>query len=94
MAAIDAAARPLVRACLEGLRRLPVELLTPPEESALAGILAFRHPRAEEVARRLCSRQVHLMHHAGRLRVAWHGYNTPRDVEAFLRALSDALAAT
>ncbi len=93
VAAIDAAARPLVRACLEGLRRLPVELLTPPDESALAGILAFRHPKAEEIARRLRSREVHVMHHAGRLRVAWHGYNMPAEVDAFLRALADALGA-
>jgi selenocysteine lyase/cysteine desulfurase len=93
VAAIDAAARPLVRACLDGLRRLPVELLSPPDESALAGILAFRHPKAEEIARHLRSREIHVMHHAGRLRVAWHGYNTPGDVDAFLRALTDALAA-
>jgi selenocysteine lyase/cysteine desulfurase len=92
VAAIDAAAGPLVRACLEGLRRLSVELLSPPDPSALAGILAFRHPKAEEIARHLRSRDVHVMHHAGRLRVAWHGYNTPGDVDAFLRALTDALA--
>jgi cysteine desulfurase / selenocysteine lyase len=93
VAAIDAAARPLVRACLEGLARLPVELLTPRDESALAGILAFRHPRAEEIAGRLRSRDIHVMHHSGRLRVALHGYNTPGDVETFLQALADALAA-
>ncbi len=93
VAAIDAAARPLVRACLEGLARLPVELLTPRDESALAGILAFRHPRAEEIAGRLRSANIHVMHHAGRLRVALHGYNTPGDVETFLQALADALAA-
>jgi len=93
VAAIEAAARPLVQACLEGLRHLPVELLSPPDESELAGILAFRHPKAEEIARHLRSREVHVMHHAGRLRVAWHGYNTPDDVDAFLRALADALTA-
>jgi selenocysteine lyase/cysteine desulfurase len=92
VAAIAAAARPLVRACLEGLSRLPVELLTPADDSALAGILAFRHPKADAIARHLRSRDVHVMHHAGRLRVAWHGYNTPRDVDAFLRALQEALA--
>jgi selenocysteine lyase/cysteine desulfurase len=91
--AIEAAARPLVRACLEGVARLPVELLTPRDESALAGILAFRHPRAEEIAQRLRSHHIHVMHHAGRLRVALHGYNTMGDVETFLRTLSDSLAA-
>jgi selenocysteine lyase/cysteine desulfurase len=93
VAAIDAAARPQVRACLEGLSRLPVELLTPREESALAGILAFRHPKAEEIHRQLRSHNVHVMHHAGRLRVALHGYNTTHDVEVFLETLAEALAA-
>jgi selenocysteine lyase/cysteine desulfurase len=93
VAAIDRAARPLVLACLEGLSRLPVELLTPREESALAGILAFRHPAAEQIAQRLRAKNIHLMHHAGRLRIALHGYNTMRDVEVFLRELADTLAA-
>jgi selenocysteine lyase/cysteine desulfurase len=93
VAAIDRAARPLVLACLEGLTRLPVELLTPREESALAGILAFRHAAAEQIALRLRAKNIHLMHHAGRLRVALHGYNTMNDVEVFLRELADALAA-
>ena len=36
--AIDRAARPLVLACLEELKRLPVELLTPPDPEHLAGM--------------------------------------------------------
>jgi cysteine desulfurase/selenocysteine lyase len=91
--AIEAAARPLVLACLEGLARLPVELLTPKDESALAGILAFRHPKSEDIQRHLQSRNIHVMHQAGRMRVALHGYNTHADVEALLRALTEALAA-
>jgi selenocysteine lyase/cysteine desulfurase len=85
--AIDRRARPLVLACLDELKRLPVELLTPAEPDHLAGILAFRHPRAEEVHRRLRERNVHVMSHAGRLRVAIHGYNTAADVERFVREL-------
>ncbi len=50
---IDQAARPLTLSCLERLRKLSVELITPPEEDALAGILAFRHPDFEEINRRL-----------------------------------------
>ena len=91
VAAIDAQARPLVRACLEELRRLPVELLTPPEESAWAGILAFRHPQAERIHALLHQRDIHIMAHAGRLRVAIHGYNTAEDIERFLRTLREAL---
>jgi selenocysteine lyase/cysteine desulfurase len=89
---IDRAARPLVEACLEGLSKLPVDLLSPRDPAALAGILAFRHPASEKIYQRLRARNIHVMHHAGRLRVAWHGYNTQQDVEAFLRELSDAIA--
>lgn len=92
VAAIEEAVRPLVRACWEGISRMPVELLTPGDESSLAGILAFRHPKAEEIADRLRFRAIHVMHHAGRLRLSLHGYNTLGDVETFLRALADSLA--
>lgn len=89
--AIDRAARPLVRACLDGLRRLPVELLTPDDEAALAGILAFRHPRQAELHARLLEAGVHVMHSSGRLRVSLHGYNTEADVARLLDTLRDAL---
>jgi selenocysteine lyase/cysteine desulfurase len=93
VANIDAAARPLVMSCLEELKKLPIELLTPDEPEAIAGILAFRHPKADEIHRRLLAGNVHVMSHAGRLRVAIHGYNTADDIERFLRELRAALAA-
>jgi selenocysteine lyase/cysteine desulfurase len=89
--AIDAYARPLVLACLDGLKQLHVDLLTPDEPASLAGILAFRHPEAERIHRSLHDRRIHIMCHAGRLRVALHGYNTMSDVERFLRALRETL---
>jgi cysteine desulfurase / selenocysteine lyase len=89
--AIDRAARPLVLACLEELKKLPVELLTPDEPEHIAGILAFRHPAAERIHEYLHARNVHVMSHAGRLRVAIHGYNTANDVDRFVRTLRDAL---
>lgn len=89
--AIAAAADPLVAACLAGLAELPVELLTPRDLNHVAGIIAFRHPEAERIARQLREQRIHLMHHAGRLRVALHGYNTMQDVETFLAALRGAL---
>lgn len=91
VAAIDQRARPLVLACLEALQKMPVELLTPPDPDHLAGIIAFRHPKFDEIARHLRANDVHVMAHAGRLRVALHGYNTENDVEVFLRALAEAL---
>lgn len=88
---IDQAARPLVEHCLEELARLPVELLTPREPAAIAGILAFRHPAADSIHKQLHGKGIHLMSHAGRLRVALHGYNTADDVELLLRELRTAL---
>jgi cysteine desulfurase / selenocysteine lyase len=88
---IDRTARPLVAACLEGLRSLPVELITPGGPESLAGILAFRHPAMETIFTRLKAQKIHVMHSAGRIRVSLHGYNTMADVETFLRALANIL---
>ncbi len=90
---IDEYARSLILACLEGLKKLDVELLTPDEPRSLSGILAFRHPRAEVINEYLHERDIHIMSHAGRLRVAIHFYNTMADVERLLAALKEALAA-
>ncbi|MFA6108711.1 MAG: aminotransferase, partial [Candidatus Latescibacterota bacterium] len=58
---------------------------------SLAGILAFLHPQAERLHSALHDHQVHVMSHAGRLRVAIHGYNTAADVARFLELLTLAL---
>jgi cysteine desulfurase / selenocysteine lyase len=89
--AIDRTARPLVLMCLEELRKLPIELLTPPDPDHIAGILAFRHSAADRLHAHLHSQGIHVMSHAGRLRVAIHGYNTTDDVQRFVRALTEAL---
>ena len=89
--AIDSHARPLVRACLDGLKKLPVELITPDEPDAIAGIMAFRHPDAERIHHTLHEKNIHVMSHAGRVRIAIHGYNTGGDVERFLDVLRNAL---
>jgi cysteine desulfurase / selenocysteine lyase len=88
---IAATARPLMAACLDGLASLPVELLTPRQEEALAGIIAFRHPQMETIHRHLHAANIHVMAHAGRIRVSIHGYNTLSDIERFLRELEQAL---
>ncbi len=91
VAAIDQAARPLVEECLAEVAKLPIELLTPRDVSAVAGIIAFRHPSAEVLAKQLRSQNIHVMSHAGRLRVAIHGYNTRENIVHFLRELTSAL---
>ncbi|QDT44255.1 putative cysteine desulfurase [Gimesia alba] len=89
---INQAATPLVEACLEGLKQTSVELISPKEAENLAGIIAFRHPEAERIYQHLHSKQIHPMYHAGRIRVALHGYNTMENVETFLRELNVALS--
>ncbi|MEW6754965.1 MAG: aminotransferase class V-fold PLP-dependent enzyme [Candidatus Latescibacterota bacterium] len=88
---IAAHADPLVRQCLDGLRQLPVQVITPDEPGALAGIVSFLHPQAERIHEHLHARDIHVMCHAGRLRVSVHGYNTADDVDHFLRSLAEAL---
>lgn len=90
--AIQAHAQPLTEACLEAVAAEDVDLLTPREPEHLAGILAFRYPKAEALHRFLHDRDIHIMAHAGRLRVAIHGYNTAADIEQFLAVLREALA--
>lgn len=85
--AIEEAARPLTHYVLEEVARLPVELLTPRDTSQVAGILAFRHPDWETIARSLRADGIHVMSHAGRLRIAVHGYNTSHDVERLIASL-------
>ncbi len=89
--AIDTYCQPLMSACLEGLKNLGVQLLSPTDTSNLAGILAFVHPRADEIHQHLHEQQIHIMSHAGRLRIAIHGYNTEADIETLLRELQTAL---
>lgn len=91
VAAIETATRPLVRTALAGVAQLSVELITPNEEEAIAGIFAFRHPVMDKIHHYLHERNIHVMAQAGRMRVALHGYNTADDVEKFLAALHAAL---
>ncbi|MBS0265014.1 MAG: aminotransferase class V-fold PLP-dependent enzyme [Planctomycetes bacterium] len=89
--ALHAAVQPLTEHCLAEIARLPVELLTPRDPAQIAGIIAFRHPQAERIHQQLHARNIHLMAHAGRLRIAIHGYNTVEDIETLLRELRAAL---
>ncbi|NKB68620.1 MAG: aminotransferase class V-fold PLP-dependent enzyme [Candidatus Latescibacteria bacterium] len=89
---IAAHADPLVRQCLDGLKQLPLELLTPDEPDALAGIVALRHPQADRIQAYLHQRDIHIMSTAGRMRIAVHGYNTAADIDQLLTALAQACA--
>jgi selenocysteine lyase/cysteine desulfurase len=90
IAAIAAHADPLVAEAEAGLHDIGVKPLC---RWNGAGILAFQHPRSTELHAVLERENIHVMHNAGRIRIAVHGYNTAEDIGQFLRVL-DALLRT
>ncbi len=51
------------------------------------GIVAIQHERSDGIHSALLEENIHVMHHAGRLRFAIHGYNTLEDVQKLLSVL-------
>lgn len=90
--AIQKHADPLVRETHLGLIQLGLEPMAPLQEGVSTGILAFRHPRSDLIHQALEKEKIHVMHHAGRIRIAVHGYNTEEDVSRFLDVMGRALA--
>ncbi len=88
VAKIAAHADPLVAEAVAELRQLGVKPLCRWNGT---GILAFQHPRSTELHAALEHEKIHVMHNAGRIRIAVHGYNTPDDVQQFLRVLATLL---
>lgn len=88
VAKIAAHADPLVIEAEAGLRDLGVK---PMCRWNGTGILAFQHPRSTELHAALEHEKIHVMHNAGRIRIAVHGYNTQDDIQQFLRVLATLL---
>ncbi len=88
VANIAAHADPLVIEAEAELRALGVKALCRWNGT---GILAFQHPRSTELHAALEHEKIHVMHNAGRIRIAVHGYNTQDDVQQFLRVLATLL---
>lgn len=87
VAAISAHADPLVAELRGGLVALGLEPMCQMDDALPTGIVAFRHPRTAEMHRALEDAGVHVMHHAGRIRMAVHGYNTQEDISRALSVL-------
>ena len=88
IANIAAHADPLVAKAESGLQALGIKPLCRWNGT---GILAFQHPRSTELHAALERENVHVMHNAGRIRIAVHGYNTQDDIRQFLRVLATLL---
>ncbi len=82
--AIAAHADPLVREFHDGLVSRGITPLAPLSGS---GIVAFKHADSARLNEALRAGGVHIMHQAGRLRIAVHGYNTPADAVRFFEVL-------
>ena len=91
VANITTHADPLVAQLETGLRELNLTPMAAQRDGNASGILAIRHDRADAIHATLEAAEVHVMNHAGRLRMALHGYNTAADVEKFLSELKGAL---
>ncbi len=88
VANIATRADPLLMEVEAGLRALGVQPMCRWNGS---GILAFQHPRSAEFHAALERENIHVMHHAGRIRVAVHGYNAQEDIHHFLSVLAPLL---
>lgn len=81
-------ADPLVERVHSGLAERGIKPLAPLTAS---GIVAFKHLDADRLHGALRDSDVHVMHQAGRLRLALHGYNTASDVERFFDVLDNQI---
>ena len=88
VARIAAHADPLTARADAGLRALGLQPLCTWEPGNPTGIVAFRHERSAEIHAALEHEEIQVMHSAGRLRVAVHGYNTRDDIERLLGVLA------
>lgn len=93
LAPIHHHADPLVAKTFQGLIDLGLTPLAPYRPERPTGIVAFRHPYAAELAAALEREKIHVMYHAGRIRIAIHGYNTEQDVTRVLEGLRSGLRA-
>ncbi|MEQ1858798.1 MAG: aminotransferase class V-fold PLP-dependent enzyme [Chthoniobacteraceae bacterium] len=91
IAAIAAHADPLVAQVEAGLRERGLQPLCAWQPRNPTGIVAFQHPRSAGLHAALEREHIHVMHNAGRIRIAVHGYNTHGDIANALRVLAAAL---
>lgn len=79
--AIAAHANPLVQQAHDAIVAIGLKPMANLDQAANpSGIIAFQHPETARMHAALEAANVHVMHHAGRIRIAIHGYNTADDV--------------
>lgn len=73
----------------EGLKELGIQTMSPHQPGNSSGIVSFQSDNDEALSKTLHERNIHIMHQAGRLRVAVHGYNQMSEIDAILKALAE-----
>lgn len=91
VAKINDHANRLTELVREAIADLPVELLGPKKPARPSGIVSFKHPEFERINSVLHAENIHVMAHAGRMRVAVHGYNTTSEVHQMVERLKGAI---
>lgn len=91
VAAIAKHADPLVARVHASLLEIGLKPLAPAQPTNPSGILAFLHTKTADIHAALERENVHVMHHAGRIRIAVAGYNTPDDVGRLLAVLASVV---
>jgi len=89
--AISRHADPLVAEVHAGLLKLGLKPMAPAQPGNPTGILAFLHPDTAGIYAALDKENIHVMHHAGRIRIAVAGYNTAEDVKRLLAVLATTI---
>ena len=88
---LDSALHPLIQQTRNGLAALQLDLLTPENPAYHSGIVAFAHPKAEQIRATLEKEGVIVWGGDGRVRASFHLYNDEADVQRYLSALSAIL---
>lgn len=68
---------------------LGFDVVTPAAEAQRAGIVTFRHPRAEEVQAQLQERNMVVSARVGHIRVSPHFYNVQEEIDTVLSAIRE-----
>lgn len=84
--------QPVVSTLRSGLAGLGLDLLTPAEPEYASGIVAFAHPRAEEIGSALQQEGVVVWSGDGRVRASVHLYNDSSDIAYYLSRLEGILS--
>ncbi|MDA8908712.1 aminotransferase class V-fold PLP-dependent enzyme [bacterium] len=87
--AIAARGDQLVSQLHEGLQQLGIPTMSPHQPGNSSGIVSFQSESDARLNAFLRERNIHVMHQAGRIRIAVHGYNTEEDISRLLAALGE-----